>query len=50
MSQLPKSLSYGANQMPFRVNKYQVMPVGSDINMDQIAHADLDSQKSRLFA
>jgi hypothetical protein len=32
MSQLPKSLSYGANQMPFRVNKYQVMPVGSDIN------------------
>jgi len=32
MSQLPKSLSYGANQMPFRVNKYQVMPVGSDTN------------------
>ena len=31
MSQLPKSLSYGANQMPFRVNKYQVMPVGSDV-------------------
>jgi len=31
MSQLPKSLSYGANMMPFRVNKYQVMPVGSDV-------------------